>query len=138
MGVFITRVFPFNDSIFARIRIGQVFSWSGSQRARKAATWWPAKPSDFATISTLHSVVNQVPVAALVPTLGILMDRWNLRVSLIFPVPSTGAALVPQERVLAGPMPEVSGIQYVCTAIDMAFSFIGVAASGFPKLAKVI
>jgi MFS transporter, DHA3 family, macrolide efflux protein len=68
---------------FFTIWFGQSFSILGSQIVQFALIWWLTVKTGSATVLTLSSVVGIVPQVLLAPLAGVLVDRWNRRITMM-------------------------------------------------------
>jgi DHA3 family macrolide efflux protein-like MFS transporter len=68
---------------FFTIWFGQAFSILGSQIVQFALIWWLTVKTGSATVLTFSSVVGIVPQVLLAPLAGVLVDRWNRRITMM-------------------------------------------------------
>jgi DHA3 family macrolide efflux protein-like MFS transporter len=68
---------------FFTIWFGQAFSILGSQVVQFALIWWLTVKTGSATVLTFSSVVGIVPQVLLAPLAGVLVDRWNRRITMM-------------------------------------------------------
>lgn len=68
---------------FFTIWFGQSFSILGSQIVQFALIWWLTVKTGSATVLTFSSIAGIVPQVLLAPLAGVLIDRWNRRVTMI-------------------------------------------------------
>jgi DHA3 family macrolide efflux protein-like MFS transporter len=68
---------------FFTIWFGQSFSILGSQIVQFALIWWLTVKTGSATVLTFSSVVGIVPQVLLAPLAGVLVDRWNRRITMM-------------------------------------------------------
>jgi DHA3 family macrolide efflux protein-like MFS transporter len=64
---------------FFTIWTGQAISLLGSQMVQFALIWWLTKTTGSATVLATASLVGMLPMVALGPFAGALVDRWNRR-----------------------------------------------------------
>jgi DHA3 family macrolide efflux protein-like MFS transporter len=83
---------------FFPIWFGQAFSILGSQIVQFAIIWWLTVKTGSATVLAFSSVVGIVPQVLLAPFAGVLVDRWNRRITMMV---ADGASAV-AAAVLAG------------------------------------
>lgn len=62
---------------------GQAFSLLGSQLVQFALIWWLTTETGSATVLAMASLVGLVPQVVLGPFVGVLVDRWNRRRTMI-------------------------------------------------------
>lgn len=63
---------------------GQAVSLLGSQLVQFALIWWLTKETGSATILALATLVGLLPQIVLGPFVGVLVDRWNRRLTMLF------------------------------------------------------
>ncbi len=68
---------------FFTIWTGQAFSLLGSQLVQFALIWWLTQKTGSATILATASLVGLLPQVFLGPIAGVLVDRWNRRITMI-------------------------------------------------------
>jgi MFS transporter, DHA3 family, macrolide efflux protein len=83
---------------FFTIWFGQSFSILGSQIVQFALIWWLTVKTGSATVLTFSSIAGIVPQVLLAPLAGVLVDRWNRRITMMV-ADGVGAAAA---GVLAG------------------------------------
>jgi DHA3 family macrolide efflux protein-like MFS transporter len=83
---------------FFTIWFGQSFSILGSQVVQFALIWWLTVKTGSATVLTFSSIAGIVPQVLLAPLAGVLVDRWNRRITMMI-ADGVGAAAA---GVLAG------------------------------------
>jgi len=83
---------------FFTIWFGQAFSILGSQVVQFALIWWLTVKTGSATVLTFSSIAGIVPQVLLAPLAGVLVDRWNRRITMMV-ADGVGAAAA---GVLAG------------------------------------
>lgn len=62
---------------------GQAVSLLGSQLVQFALIWWLTKTTGSATMLALASLAGMLPNVVLGPFVGVLVDRWNRRLTLM-------------------------------------------------------
>ncbi len=62
---------------------GQAASLFGSQLVQFALIWWLTQETGSATILALASLTGLLPQVVLGPFVGVLVDRWNRRVTML-------------------------------------------------------
>jgi DHA3 family macrolide efflux protein-like MFS transporter len=62
---------------------GQAFSMFGSQLVQFALIWWLTQETGSGTALAVASIVGLVPQVILGPFVGVLVDRWNRRWTMI-------------------------------------------------------
>jgi len=74
-----------NQSIkpFLVIWIGNAVSLLGSQLVQFALIWWLTQTTGSATVLAMASLVGLMPQIVLGPFAGVLVDRWNRRVTML-------------------------------------------------------
>ena len=68
---------------FFTIWFGQSFSILGSQIVQFALIWWLTVKTGSATVLTFSSIAGIVPQVLLAPLAGVLVDRWNRRITMM-------------------------------------------------------
>jgi DHA3 family macrolide efflux protein-like MFS transporter len=68
---------------FFTIWFGQSFSILGSQVVQFALIWWLTVKTGSATVLTFSSIAGIVPQVLLAPLAGVLVDRWNRRITMM-------------------------------------------------------
>lgn len=68
---------------FSIIFIGQAFSLFGSRLVQFALVWWLTRTSGSASVLAFASIMALVPQVFIGPFAGILIDRWNRRITMI-------------------------------------------------------
>ena len=68
---------------FFTIWTGQAFSLLGSRIVQFALIWWITKTTGSATALATATLVGLVPDVILGPFVGVLVDRWNRRLTMI-------------------------------------------------------
>jgi DHA3 family macrolide efflux protein-like MFS transporter len=63
---------------------GQAISLLGSQLVQFALIWWLTQETGSATILALATLVGLLPQIILGPFVGVLVDRWNRRLTMLF------------------------------------------------------
>jgi len=63
---------------------GQAVSLLGSQLVQFALIWWLTQETGSATVLALASLVGLLPQVILGPFVGVLVDRWNRRLTMLF------------------------------------------------------
>jgi MFS transporter, DHA3 family, macrolide efflux protein len=76
---------PFNQSLrpFFILWVGQAFSLLGSQIVQFALIWWLVQQTGSATVLAGASIVGLLPQVLLGPFAGVLVDRWNRKLTLL-------------------------------------------------------
>lgn len=62
---------------------GQAFSLLGSQLVQFALIWWLTQQTGSATVLALASIVGLLPQVILGPFAGVLVDRWNRKLTML-------------------------------------------------------
>jgi MFS transporter, DHA3 family, macrolide efflux protein len=62
---------------------GQAASLFGSQLVQFALIWWLTQETGSATVLALASLVGLLPQVVLGPFVGVLVDRWNRRLTML-------------------------------------------------------
>ncbi|MCB9421018.1 MAG: MFS transporter [Ardenticatenaceae bacterium] len=62
---------------------GQAISLLGSQLVQFALIWWLTQTTGSATVLALASLAGMLPNVVLGPFVGVLIDRWNRRLTLM-------------------------------------------------------
>jgi MFS transporter, DHA3 family, macrolide efflux protein len=68
---------------FFSLWTGQAFSLLGSQLVQFALIWWLTKTTGKATVLATAALVGLLPQVLLGPLMGVLVDRWNRRKTMI-------------------------------------------------------
>lgn len=63
--------------------VGQAFSLLGSQIVQFGLVWWLTQETGRATVLATASIVGFLPQVLLGPFVGVLVDRWNRRLTMI-------------------------------------------------------
>ncbi len=63
---------------------GQAISLLGSQLVQFALIWWLTQETGSATVLALATLVGLLPQIVLGPFVGVLVDRWNRRLTMFF------------------------------------------------------
>lgn len=63
---------------------GQTVSLLGSQLVQFALIWWLTQTTGSATVLATASLVGMLPQVVLGPFVGVLVDRWNRRLTMLF------------------------------------------------------
>jgi MFS transporter, DHA3 family, macrolide efflux protein len=63
--------------------VGQAFSLLGSQLVQFALIWWLVQQTGSATVLAGASIVGLLPQVLLGPFAGVLVDRWNRKLTLL-------------------------------------------------------
>ena len=62
---------------------GQAISLLGSQLVQFALIWWLTQTTGSATILAMSTLVGMLPQVVLGPFVGVLVDRWNRRLTMM-------------------------------------------------------
>lgn len=62
---------------------GQAISLLGSQLVQFALIWWLTETTRSATVLAMASLVGLLPQVVLGPFVGVLVDRWNRRITMM-------------------------------------------------------
>jgi DHA3 family macrolide efflux protein-like MFS transporter len=68
---------------FLTIWVGQAISLLGSQLVQFALIWWLTQETGSGTALALATIAGLVPAILLGPFAGVLVDRWNRRLTMI-------------------------------------------------------
>lgn len=68
---------------FFTLWIGQAISLLGSQLVQFALIWWLTQETGSATVLAVASIVGLLPQVVLGPFAGVLVDRWNRRLTML-------------------------------------------------------
>ncbi len=68
---------------FFSIWTGQTLSLAGSRVVQFALIWWLTKQSGSAMVLATASMAGLLPMLILSPVIGVFVDRWNRRLTLI-------------------------------------------------------
>lgn len=79
---------------FLTIWVGQAISLLGSQLVQFALIWWLTQETGSGTVLALASIAGLVPGIILGPFAGVLVDRWNRRLTMIIADATVAAAAV--------------------------------------------
>jgi DHA3 family macrolide efflux protein-like MFS transporter len=69
---------------FFAIWTGQALSLSGSRIVQFALIWWLTKQSGSALVLATASMAGLLPMLALSPVIGVYVDRWDRRLTMLF------------------------------------------------------
>ena len=73
---------------------GQSVSLLGSQLVQFALIWWLTEKTGSATVLAMASLVGFLPQVILGPFVGVLVDRWNRRLTMFLADTSVAAATI--------------------------------------------
>ena len=87
-----TSTKPSGMKTFTLIWVGQVFSLFGSAMTQFALTIWAYQVTEKATVLALVGFFGFAPMVLISPIAGVLVDRWNRKLTMMISDIATGMA----------------------------------------------